>query len=270
MLTVVATPIGNMQDLSPRARQALADAEHILAEDTRRAGYLLQNLGIEKKHFISFYEHNEQDKIARVLTRLKNGEKIALISDGGTPLISDPGYRLIQACREHGIAYTAVPGPCALINALVLAGFSTDSFFFMGFLPIKTAKRKERMAMLASVQTTVIMYESPYKVNKLLALLATYVPNRQCAVVREMTKIYEEVIRGTAQELHDRFKEKTWRGEITVIVAKDEKEKQQEGDRYGTGEEHRDTRNDDEADGECDDRSDDADGSSCSADVSED
>jgi len=254
MLTVVATPIGNMQDLSPRAREALAEADHILAEDTRRAGYLVQNLGIEKKHFISFYEHNEQEKVRRVLERLRAGEKIALISDGGTPLISDPGYRLIKACKEQNLPYTSVPGPCALINALVLAGFPTDSFFFMGFLPIKTAKRKERMQLLQTVQTTVIMYESPYKVNKLLSLLAAYVPDRQCAVVREMTKIHEEVLRGTVKELQERFAEKTWRGEITVIVAKDEKEHKPEGDRYGTDERDSDD-NDGESDGyddECD------------------
>ena len=254
MLTVVATPIGNMQDLSPRAREALASADHILAEDTRRAGYLVQNLGIEKKHFISFYEHNEQEKISRVIARLAAGERIALISDGGTPLISDPGYRLIKACKDAGLPYTSVPGPCALINALVLAGFPTDSFFFMGFLPIKTAKRKERMALLQAVQSTTIMYESPYKVNKLLALLAEYVPQRPCAIVREMTKVHEEVIRGTVAELAEKYREKTWKGEITVIVAKDEKEQKPQGDRYGTGDECDDGCGDDDGsdDGACD------------------
>lgn len=220
MLNIVATPIGNMGDISSRAIDVIKNSDYILAEDTRRTGYLLKNLGIEKIPFISYYEHNEQKRIPEIIDLLEKGNKISLVSDGGTPLISDPGYRLIRACYKKGIAYSAVPGACAVTNALVLSGFPTDSYIFMGFLPIKTGKRKEKLEIVKAVNTTTIFYESPFKIKKLLKTLINFFPEHECCIIREMTKVYEEVIRGTVTELYDKYQDKKFKGEVTVVLSK--------------------------------------------------
>lgn len=220
MLYIVSTPIGNMGDVSTRMRETLAKADYILVEDTRRAGNLFKLLDLPRVEFISYFEHNEEKRIPYILELLGEGKEICLISDGGTPLISDPGYRLIKACYKAGLAYTAVPGPCAVTNALVLSGFPTDSFIFMGFLPQKTSKRKEKLQTVAAVNTTTIFYESPFKIVKLLkTLLKDFADNEVC-IIREMTKVYEEVIHGTVSELYERFKDKKFKGEITLVLSK--------------------------------------------------
>lgn len=220
MLYIVSTPIGNMGDITPRAVEMLKNADYILAEDTRHTGALLKKLEIEKIPFLSYFEHNEEKRIPEVITHLEQGKNICLVSDGGTPLISDPGFRLIRECSRKGILYTAVPGACAVTNALVLSGFATDSYFFIGFLPQKTGKRKEKIETVKKADATAVFYESPYKTGKLLKLLRDEFPAQECCIIREMTKIHEEIIRGTTEELYVNCKDKKFKGEITVVLAK--------------------------------------------------
>jgi len=220
MLYIVSTPIGNLDDLSIRARRVLEEADMILAEDTRRSGQLLKLLEIPSKPFISYHDHNEQQRIPQVLDWLREGKNVVLISDAGTPLISDPGFKLVRAAADEKLPYTAVPGACAAINALVLSGFPTDRFLFLGFLPPKGRKRRQRLEAMAASGATTVLYESPFKVGKLLDSVLESTGNRDCVVIREMTKVHEEVIRGTVGELRDRLAGKTLKGEVVVVVSK--------------------------------------------------
>jgi 16S rRNA (cytidine1402-2'-O)-methyltransferase len=220
ILYVVATPIGNLGDLSPRAREVLAGVAVIAAEDTRHTRQLLQACGVETP-LTSFHEHNEARKTQELIERLQAGDAIALVSDAGTPLISDPGFDLVGAARAAGINVLAVPGPCAAIAALSIAGLPTDRFVFEGFLPAKTSARRARLAALAHESRTLIFYEAPHRLRELLVdLSAMFGGERHAVVSREITKRFETTYAATLIELKERAEreEEMARGEIVVIV----------------------------------------------------
>jgi len=220
-IEVVATPIGNLADLSPRARDALARADVIAAEDTRHTGALLQALGLSRP-LLSLHEHNERQRIDELLARLARGETIALVSDAGTPLVSDPGYALIAAALAAGYAVNAIPGPSAVLAALSVAGLPTDRFCFEGFLPTRGAGRVARLQQLASEQRTLVFFEAPHRIVATLTdLAATFGAERRAVVARELSKTYETVYRDTLSGLLDiAGKDANFaRGEITLVVA---------------------------------------------------
>jgi 16S rRNA (cytidine1402-2'-O)-methyltransferase len=217
-LVVVATPIGNLGDLSPRAAEALREVDLVLAEDTRRTGKLLEHVGSRVPQR-SLHEHNERDRIAEVLGRLQEGERIALVSDAGTPAVSDPGYRLLAACAEAGIRIEPVPGPSAAMAALVASGLPTDRVAFEGFLPRKGSARRQRLAELTAERRTIVAFLAPHRAEADLEdLAAALAPDRPAALCRELTKLHEEVIRGTLAELVVRAAA-GFRGELTLVVA---------------------------------------------------
>lgn len=218
-LTIVATPIGNLEDLSPRAVHALRDAAVIACEDTRTSQVLLARHGIGTPT-TALHEHNEAAVVPRLVERLRAGDAIALISDAGTPLVSDPGYRLVNAAIEAGIAVSTVPGPSALIAALTLAGLATDRFTFEGFLPAKSAARREALRQLAREPRTMIFYEAKHRIVESLADLAGAFGTRRAAVARELTKRHETVLRGTLAELHARVAASAEQqlGEFVIVV----------------------------------------------------
>lgn len=221
VLYVVATPIGNLQDLGRRAQEVLAGADLILAEDTRHSAKLLAHYGIATA-CRSFHEHNEARQVAGVARRIADGEHVALISDAGTPLISDPGYRLVAALREKGLAIIPVPGPSAAVCALSVAGLPTDRFCFEGFLPARAAARRARLRSLAREPRTLVFYESPRRLLAALAdLIAELGAERRAVLARELTKIHETVVGGTLAELRDRLEERPGerRGECVIVVA---------------------------------------------------
>ena len=205
VLYVVATPIGNVGDLSPRARETLAGVDLIAAEDTRHTGQLLRRIGIDRP-LQSLHEHNEHERVAGIVQRLRDGARIALVTDAGTPLVSDPGFLLVRAARAHGIAVVPVPGPCAAIAALSVAGIATDRFVFEGFLPARRSERRERLAALATEARTLVFYEAPHRVHALLADLADcFGADREAAIARELTKAHETHYSGTLGELVSRL-----------------------------------------------------------------
>lgn len=217
-LVVVATPIGNLGDLSPRAADALRDADLVLAEDTRRTGRLLEHLGASTPQR-SYHEHNERERLREVLARLAEGATIVLVSDAGTPGVSDPGYRLVAACADAGIEVGAIPGPSAVLHALVVSGLPTDRFTFEGFLPRKGAARRERLAALAEEPRTTVLFVAPHRAADDLDDLAGALGAGRAAVVcRELTKLHEEVLRGSLGELAETAREGL-KGELTVVVA---------------------------------------------------
>ena len=219
-LYVVATPIGNLQDLSERARQVLAGAQWVAAEDTRHSLRLLQAHGIEAR-LLSVHEHNESERVPEILGALERGASVALVSDAGTPLVSDPGLRIVRRAIDAGYEVRAVPGPCAAIAALSISGLATDRFAFEGFLPQKSAARRERLGVMASDPRTLIFYEAPHRVGESLAdMSAVLGPSRPAAVARELTKVFETVYRGTLEELAQRAHrdDNMQRGEIVIIV----------------------------------------------------
>lgn len=200
-LYVVATPIGNLGDFSPRASATLAAVAAICAEDTRTTAQLLAHAGLSKP-LIALHEHNESKVTAQLLARLQAGDALALVSDAGTPLISDPGYSLVRAARDAGLPVVAVPGPCAVVAALSVAGLATDEFLFAGFLPAKRAARRERLHALAAETRTWVIYESPHRIQECADdLLAAVGPLRLLCVARELTKKFEESQRMPASEL---------------------------------------------------------------------
>ena len=204
ILYVVATPIGNLGDLSPRALDTLRAVAAICAEDTRHTRQLLSHYGVEQS-LIALHEHNEAGLADRIVARLCAGESLALVSDAGTPLVSDPGFRLVAAARAAGIKVSPIPGPSALIAALSVAGLPSDRFAFEGFLPAKAGARRERFAALASEPRTLIFYESSHRIEDTLADAVTAIgPDRPAAIGRELTKLFETVLSGTLGELHIR------------------------------------------------------------------
>ncbi len=203
-LFVVATPIGNLGDLTVRARETLAGADLIAAEDTRHTGQLLAQLGI-RTPLLALHEHNEGARAGELVGRLRDGARIALVSDAGTPLISDPGYRLVAAAAEAGIAVVPVPGACAAVAALSVAGLATDRFVFEGFLPARAAARRARLAALAAETRTLVFYEAPHRVGETLAdLAAAFGASRRAVLGRELTKLHESVYRGAVGDLATR------------------------------------------------------------------
>ena len=219
-LHVVATPIGNLGDLSPRAQQVLREVAAVCAEDTRRSGQLLAHFGIGTP-LRALHEHNEQQLAQRLVARLLAGDSLALVSDAGTPLVSDPGYRLVQAARAAGIRVSPVPGPCALIAALSVAGLPSDRFAFEGFLPAKASARRERLAALAGETRTLVFYESAHRIEESLAdLCAAFGGERPAVLARELTKLFETVLDGTLANLQSRVQADPdqRKGEFVLVV----------------------------------------------------
>ncbi|WP_400071065.1 16S rRNA (cytidine(1402)-2'-O)-methyltransferase [Zobellia russellii] len=217
-LYLVPTPIGNLEDMTLRAIRVLKEVDCILAEDTRTSGKLLQHFEITTQ-MQSHHMHNEHKTVDALVKRLQAGETIALISDAGTPAISDPGFLLTRACVEKNLEVDCLPGATAFVPALVNSGLPNDKFVFEGFLPPKKG-RQTRLKLLAEETRTIVFYESPYKLIKTLGRFAEYFgADRQVSVSRELTKLYEETIRGTAEELVDHFTQKPPKGEIVIIVA---------------------------------------------------
>ena len=200
-LYVVGTPIGNVDDLSPRARDVLAKADVIAAEDTRHTRGLLSRIGVESR-LIAYHEHNETERVTQLLEELARGQSVALVSDAGTPLISDPGWRLVHAARAAGVAVVPIPGPCAAVAALSAAGLPTDHFVFEGFLPRRDSARTERLEALKSEQRTIVLYEAVHRVAATLsALCDTFGGERRAAIARELTKTHEQIVSSTLAEL---------------------------------------------------------------------
>jgi 16S rRNA (cytidine1402-2'-O)-methyltransferase len=218
-LHVVATPIGNLGDISLRALATLAAADAILAEDTRVTRVLLAHYGITTPMW-AYHEHNAAQMRPRVMTELAAGKRLALVSDAGTPLVSDPGYRLVEEAVAAGFAVTGVPGPSAVLAALVVAGLPSDRFFFEGFLPPRTAARRARLSELAGIPGTLVLFESPRRLAEMLADAAAMLGPRPAAVARELTKLHETVRRGALSELAAHYGgQEEARGEIVVLIA---------------------------------------------------
>ncbi len=217
MLFIVSTPIGNLKDITYRAVETLSEVDFIICEDTRVSSNLLNHYQI-KKELISLNAFNEEKKIEYVLGRIHSGAKAALISDAGTPTISDPGNRLISAAIHQGIAIVPIPGVSAVITALSIAGLPTDAFIYEGFPPQKKGRQKF-LSGLAAEERTIVLYESTYRIHKLLEELNQYMPERTIVVCRELTKKFEEVLRGKAEELISTIGEKELKGEIVVVIS---------------------------------------------------
>ena len=220
-LYVVATPIGNLGDLSARARETLASAALIAAEDTRHTGVLLKAFGISTP-MISLHDHNEAQRAPQLIERLRGGESVALVSDAGTPAISDPGFDLVRACAASGIEVVAVPGPCALVAALSIAALPTDRFCFEGFLPARGAARRARLREVSSERRTLVFYESPHRIGETLADCAEHLGStREAVLAREITKLHESLYRGSLAQLADHAKSDAdlSRGEIVLVIA---------------------------------------------------
>jgi 16S rRNA (cytidine1402-2'-O)-methyltransferase len=210
MLYIVATPIGNIKDISLRAIEVLESAEVVLCEDTRISGGLLDKLAIKNKpQLVSFYDEVEEQKIPLVVEMLRAGKEVALVSDAGTPLISDPGWKLVKRCQHLGLKYTAIPGACAAVNALVLSGLPSGRFCFLGFLPKKSGERSSIIRKYADFDGAKIVYESPFRVEKLLKDIKEVMGDKvEIRVIREMTKMHEEVNNGPGKD---------HRGEVVVV-----------------------------------------------------
>jgi 16S rRNA (cytidine1402-2'-O)-methyltransferase len=218
MLYIVATPIGNLGDITLRALDVLKDVDVVAAEDTRHSGLLLKHVGIQKP-FVSYHEHNEAARTVELIERLARGENIALITDAGTPGLSDPGLRLIRECIKRQLPFTIVPGPSSILTALLGSGFSTEKFSFRGFLPVKSGQRERELRGAAERDETTIFFESPYRLMKTLAACLDIMPERQLCVARELTKRFEEFRRGTAAELLAHYQAHRPRGEIVLMVS---------------------------------------------------
>jgi 16S rRNA (cytidine1402-2'-O)-methyltransferase len=214
-LLVCATPIGNLEDVTLRVLRALGEADVIACEDTRRTQILLDRHGIRAARLVSLHEHNERGRAPELAARIRAGETVALVSDAGTPLVSDPGYALVQACIREDLPIEVLPGPSAVPSALVLSGLPPDRWRFVGFLPRKRAQRER---LLADTVETLVAFESPRRLPATLEMLAHVDPQRPVAVCRELTKLHEEVSRGTAAELAKRYDERPPKGEVVLVV----------------------------------------------------
>lgn len=218
VLTLVSTPIGNMGDITLRAVEVLGEADAILAEDTRRSRRLLAHHGIKAKSLISYHDHNKERVTPGLVERLVAGEHLALVSDAGTPGVSDPGFYLVRAAVAAGVTVTAAPGANSILPALILSGFPTDAFVFEGFPPRKKTELERTVDALSGERRTVIYFVPPHRLQKVLDALASRFPDRELAVARELTKLHEEVVRGTALELAERYRGRRPRGEIVLVV----------------------------------------------------
>ena len=219
ILYLVATPIGNLSDMSERALKVLSEVDFVAAEDTRNTGIMLSRFGISKP-MVSYYEHNKRERGGQIATRLENGESCALVTDAGTPAISDPGEDIVRLCAERGITVTSIPGCCAAITALTLSGMDTRRFCFEGFLSVNKNERRERLDELASEKRTMIFYEAPHKLKTTLSDLSKYFgEDRGIALCRELTKLNEEICRTTIGSAIKFYEERDPRGEYVLIVA---------------------------------------------------
>lgn len=216
-LTVVPTPIGNLKDITLRALEVLKSADLILAEDTRTTGILLKHFEISNK-LQSYHIHNEHKVVDRLIEKLKSGQEIALVSDAGTPAISDPGFLLVRACIENNIEVSCLPGATAFVPALVMSGLPASSFVFEGFMPVKKG-RKTFLERIAREKRTIILYESPHRLIKTITQLGEFMGgDRKCAVSREISKIFEETVRGTISEILSIFVDQPPKGEIVIVI----------------------------------------------------
>lgn len=222
-LYLVATPIGNLDDITLRALKVLGDVNLIACEDTRHTRKLLTHFGINTRT-ISYHEHNERERAAELLERLINGESIAVVSDAGTPGISDPGFRLVQLAIENDIGVVPIPGAAAFVNALVTSGIPTDEFFFAGFLPSRGTSRRAKLKELQALPATLIFYEAPHRLAASLRDASEILGQRNAVVARELTKVHEEIARGLLGELADRYGSENVRGEIVLVIERASKE----------------------------------------------
>lgn len=218
-LYLVSTPIGNLDDITLRAIKILGDVDWIACEDTRKTGQLISKLNLPKKKFISYFEENEHKRIPELIQLLCLGNNIALVSDAGTPTISDPGFKLVRECLSSGIDVISIPGPTAFLTALVVSGLPTDKFFFLGFVPQKEGKKFELLnnCKLLSINCTLIFYESPYRLLNTLLVIQSVFGNIDVVIGRELTKMFEEIKRGKVTELLLDFKNKKLKGEFVIL-----------------------------------------------------
>jgi 16S rRNA (cytidine1402-2'-O)-methyltransferase len=216
-LYLVATPIGNLEDITLRALRILKTCDVVAAEDTRRTGQLLKHFGISKP-LLSYFQFNEAKRSEEIIGRLRLGEQVALVTDAGSPGISDPGERVVRAAVAAGLRVESVPGPCALVSALTASGLPTDEFHFVGFLPHKSGQRRRQLEGLREVPGTLVLYESPYRVPKLLEELVEILPERPVVLARELTKKFEEFLRGRPEELLAVTRQRNLKGEFVVLV----------------------------------------------------
>jgi 16S rRNA (cytidine1402-2'-O)-methyltransferase len=216
-LYLVATPIGNLEDITLRALRVLRECDVVAAEDTRHSGQLLKHFGISKP-LLSYFQFNEAKRSEEIIERLRRGEKVALVTDAGSPGISDPGERVVKAAIAAGFRVESVPGSCALVAALTASGLPTDEFHFIGFLPHKSGQRRNKLESLKSFDGTLVLYESPYRIEKLLVELSEVFPERQVVLARELTKKFEEFLRGKPAELLALAKKRSLKGEFVVLV----------------------------------------------------
>lgn len=217
-LYLVATPIGNLEDITLRALRTLKECDVVAAEDTRRTGQLLKHFDISKP-LLSYFQFNEARRSEQIIERLRRGEKVALVTDAGSPGISDPGERVVKAATAAGLRVESVPGPSALVAALTASGLPTEEFHFIGFLPHKSGQRRRELERLKSIAGTLVFYESPYRVGKLLVELNDLFAGRQVVLARELTKKFEEYLRGTPAELLEVLQKRSLKGEFVVLVA---------------------------------------------------
>jgi len=219
-LYLVATPIGNLEDITLRALRVLRECDMVAAEDTRHSGQLLKHFGISKP-LLSYFQFNEAKRSEEIIERLRRGEKIALVTDAGSPGISDPGERVVRAAIAAGLRVESVAGPCALVAALTASGLPTDEFHFVGFLPHKSGQRRNRLEALQTVPGTLVFYESPYRIERLLEELLAVYPERDVVLARELSKKFEEFLRGKPAALLATARTRSLKGEFVVMVAGD-------------------------------------------------
>lgn len=217
-LYLVATPIGNLEDITLRALRVLRECDVVAAEDTRHTGQLLKHFGVSKP-LLSYFQFNEAKRSEEIIERLQRGEKVALVTDAGSPGISDPGERVVKAAIAAGYRVEAVPGACALIAGLTASGLPTDEFHFIGFLPHKSGQRRNKLESLKAFEGTLVLYESPYRIEKLLGELNVVFPERYVVLARELTKKFEEFLRGKPAELLEVTKKRSLKGEFVVTIS---------------------------------------------------
>lgn len=219
-LYIVSTPIGNLGDITFRAVEIFKEADLILAEDTRRTLILLNHYKIENKKMASFNDFDKEKKTPNIIKELKNNKKIAIVSDSGTPGISDPGFYLVREAVKNNIEVIPIPGATAMVSALVASGFATDSFVFYGFIPKKEKAKKDFFNEIKKSNKTTIIYESPHRILKTLKTMAETIPEKEICLAREITKKFEEFIRGSAKQVYEKLKDKNIKGEITIVIDK--------------------------------------------------
>ncbi len=216
-LYLVATPIGNLQDITSRALETLRSVDVVACEDTRHTLKLLNHYGI-KNRLVSYHEHNEHERASQLIAELENGRSVAIVSDAGTPGICDPGFRIVELARASGARVVPIPGPVAFVSALVASGLATDSIFFGGFLPAKQSERLKRLEEVKPIPATLVFYETPHRIGKALGACLEVLGNRRAAIARELTKMHEEIVSGTLRELEERFSTADVKGEIVLII----------------------------------------------------